>query len=669
MSWVVPDFETLSACDLKTAGADRYAEHPTTEVLCLVVEFPDGHRVQWRPGEPIDWEIQAALDDPDCAWVAHNARFEKAIWRVHMGPKHGWPVLPSGRWHCTMAAGSQKQLPQQLDMVARLLELEQQKDLEGSRLVKKLSKEYNATGVRPVITREISDRIVTYCGQDTVTQRKLHERIGWLPAGERRVYLLDQEINDRGIAVDVPLVKAMRRIVDGASIPLAAEFKELTGGLNFTQGAKVMSWCMDRGVMLPNFQKETLAAALGTDVDDGFEWVEHEKLGIPPLPKDVRRALHIRQLIGSASVKKLAAMEACVMDDGRARGLLNYHRAGPGRWAGQLIQPQNFPRGTLKEDGEAPDIEPLIDALMTGDHEYIGAVYGPAVEVVVSTLRHALIAGVGREFIAGDYAGIEARVVLALAGQHDKCALLASGVDVYCDMASDIYKRPIDKKRDPQERQIGKNSVLGLGFQMGRDKFHDRYCPEQPLDFAQEVVNTYRTSWAPMVPELWHALEVAALDTVWTGRPHEAYGCLFRMQDAWLTIRLPSDRELWYYNAKPGRKHMMWSTPENPDVRRSWTYQALKNGRVCTIDGYGGLVTENVVQGLARDILVHAMFTARRERLPIVLTVHDELVVEPIRGQLSEKAFDQMLCDVPEWCRQLKVPIATETWSGGRYKK
>lgn len=673
MSWVVLDFETRSFCDLKKAGAWRYAEDITTEILCLSWCKGDGPISTWFPGEPCPPDLEAAIEDEECFFIAHNADFEKSHWRKIMVAVFGWKDIPNRRWHDTAAKAAMLVLPPALEKVGKCLNLTHEKDMEGNRLTLSLSRPHRKTGMLPELTPEIKARVGTYCEGDVAEQRDLHRRIGWLPEGERRVWLLDQEINERGLGLDLPLIRAMQTIVDKASVPLEKEFQRLTGfGLN--QRDKVMGWMMDRGVLMPNMQKETLAAVLG-ETEDGEEVDDDARLHIP-LPDDVRRALHIRQLIGSASVKKLAAMEACIGSDGRAHGLLKYHRAGPGRWAGALLQPQNFPRGTI----HAHDMDALVDCLMHADPDLVEIIYGPAVETIVSSLRHTIIAKKGHALLAGDFAGIEARVVLALAGQHDKCALLASGADVYIDMACSIfglenmspeapgYKEWVKefKAAHLEERQTGKNTILGCGFGMGAPKFHGKYCPAQPLDFAQDAIDTYRQDWAPLVPELWRGLERAACKTVWERKPHEAYGVLFALEDMWLTARLPSGRKLWYFDPRPVRRAMPW---DPDDIRPSWTYRAYKTGRMMTIDAYGGLITENVVQGLARDLLVHAMFKARKEALPIVLTVHDELVCEPEIARADEKMLGQIMKDIPDWARQIKVPVDVECWAGERYRK
>ena len=666
LRWVCLDFETASAVDLKKAGAWRYAEDPTTEILCAAFAFGDdpeeGRYYIWKPRqhrmitEAGSYLAQAATD-PDVTFIAHNTSFEKAIWRNIMVPEYGFPDIPNSRWHDTMAMAAMRVLPQELEHCVQVLGLGEQKDTDGSRLTRSLSKpRKDGSYDRSPATLT---RVEEYCAQDIRTEVALHKRLGWLPPGERSVWLLDQRINERGVRLDLEFIRAAQKIVDEASAPLLQEFKRLTG-VNVTQGEKFKSWLGAQGITVGSLDKEHVAALLGGDIDDE----DLETLEVAPdyeLSDPVRRALSIRQLIGSASVKKLARMETCVCADGRARGLLQYHGAGPGRWAGRLLQPQNFPRGTLKEDGEATPVDTVVDTILTGDHEYVDLILGPPVEAVVSALRHAIISDEDRRLVVGDFATIELRVNLALAGQQDKIDLLAAGLDPYVDMASQIYKRPIDKKKDPAERQTGKNSVLGLGFQMGAPKFRLRYAKDQPIEFCNNVVRVFRKEWAPLVPSNWYDLDAAAIDAVHRKRPCEAHGVLYQLEDGWLTARLPSGRKLWYFNPRPIRKAMPW---DETDIRLAFTYQAMKKGQWATIDAFGGLLTENVVQALARDLMVAAMFKCEKNGLPVVLTVHDEIVTEPLVADADPKALEQIMQDRPDWAIAMNIPVKAECWAG-----
>ena len=668
MRWVCLDFETASACDLKAAGAWRYAEDPTTEILCLAWTINGTEIWGWSPDSmpTLDKMLLDLVNDPETWFIAHNAGFEKAIWRKIMVPVIGWPDIQNKLWHDTLAMAAMRVIPQDLDHAVKVLRLPVEKDTEGSKLTRALSKPKKGYLDR---SAESLQRVYDYCKQDVRAETLLHRRLGWMPAGERSVWLLDQRINERGVKLDLDFVRAAQRVVDQAMGPLLGEFADITGGLKPTQRDRVLDWCVIEGAQVPDMKKETLARLLG-ETEDGEEYEDDDPGGyVCELPANVGRALAIRQLIGSSSIKKLARMERCVCADGRARGLLQYHGAGPGRWAGRLFQPQNFPRGTIRIGNKAPPPQMVVDAIMTGDHEYVATLLGPPVEVVVSSLRHSIVAERGRALVAGDFAGIEARIVLALAGQHDKTAIMAAGNDVYLDMAEEIYRAPkksFGKDTHAEERQIGKNSVLGLGFQMGARKFHARYCPDQPFDFAERVVQTYRRQWAPEVPKLWYALEGAAVRAVHDKRPQEAYGVEYQLEDMWLTARLPSGRKLWYFNPQPTRKAMPW---DETDIRLAWTYQAKKLGQWRTIDAFGGLLTENVVQALARDLMCHAMFKCEREGLPVVLTVHDEIICEPELQHSASELLKQVMTDIPDWAKVLQIPVAAETWAGDRYKK
>jgi DNA polymerase len=579
-------------------------------------------------------------------WEAHNAQFEKAIWRNIMMPSFGLPDIPDNRWDDTLASCAYHAIPLKLERALAVLGLPFQKDTEGSRLTVSLSKpRKDGTYDRSAPTLA---RVVTYCASDVDAEVALSASVGKLSKEERAVWLLDQRINQRGVRLDTTFIRAAQRIVEDASAPLAKRFEEISG-FRVTQIQAIKGWLADRGI-----------ATASLDAEHVEELLDGER----PLPLDIDEALRIRSLIGSAAVKKLPRMLACVCADGRARGMVQYHGATTGRWAARLWQPHNIPRGTTKLDGSAPDPDLMVDAILTGDYRYVEALLGPAVEVVVSSLRHAIVPSPGKLLGVGDYAGVEARLVLALSGQHDKCDLMASGADVYSDMASAIYRQPINKKDNPEERLIGKNTVLGCGFQMGADKFHRRYASHMTFEFCQGVIQSYRKVWAPKVPELWYGLERAAARTVHYKTPHEAYGVTFRLVDRWLTARLPSGQVLWYYDPQP----TFTAPPWDPDEKRlSWSFKALKMGQWRTIDAYGGLLTENVIQALARGLLVRAMFICERENLPVILTVHDEIITEGERDNVVK--LQQIMEDRPQWAIDIKAPIQVEAWVGERYKK
>ena len=668
MRWVVPDFESQSACDLKAAGAYRYAVDPTTALLCCSFTFDDDQTILWWPDQPLPPRVLTAIDK-GAMFVAHNAAFERNLWTHHMVAYHGAPEIPLEQWHDTMARAQQLALPGALDKLMIALGMPLEKDKEGRTLTLSFSKPDRKTGMLPAMTPATRARIGQYCMSDTAGQTSVHRRIGWLPDHERPIWELSQVINDRGIMLDMEFVRAAQMIVDKATEPLALRFRELTGGLNFGQIAKVRAWVEERGVSCPDLTTETVSRLLGEEVDDVFEGGEDAaEPEADHLPPAVREALHIRHLIGSSSIKKLKAMEACVGYDGRARGLFRYHGTTPGRQTAGLFQPHNFPRGTNETIGM--EVDAKVEAIMTGDPEWVRAVTGvEPVELVVGSLRHAIKAAPGRVLMSGDFTGIQARTVLALAGQHDKTALMAAGADVYCDMAKAIYGREITKA-DTAERQLGKASVLGLGFQMGAPKFQFT-AAKQGIDLtlprAKGVVDVYRKEWAPSVPSLWYGLSDAATNAVWRQEECESHDILYRLEDRWLVAEIPNGSTIHYYDPQPVTREMPWSTKEQPDFRRGFTYRVEKQGRLITRDAFGGQLTENIVMKIEREMVEVAKRKLEDNGFMPIMEVHDEIVCEPLTRDLD--AFKAIMEDVPRWVQEMQIPVHVDVWSGGRYKK
>lgn len=721
------DFETRSRCDLKLAGAEAYSEHPTTEVLCLVVRTSLGGKFVWWPGLDT-FELEALVDNPDCHWIAHNAAFEQAIWRNQMMTKFRLGPIPINRWSCTLAAAAWKSLPLALEKLIKAVGSAKEKDMEGRKLTLSLSKpitkkawmeqspgtltkkDWAALWPKDTlseVTPVIRGRVIAYCDRDVEGEEDVKRTVGLLHSQERGIWELDQQINQRGVRLDLDFVRAAQRVVIDASVTLRQEFEGITGGVGPGQVVKIKEWCHSKGVSLDNLQKATIEKLLDADPEDADaaagiitnaaedDYADsgepHASMGalLSNVPH-VRRVLEIRQLLGSASIKKLARMRACVGSDGRARGLIQYHAAHTGRWGGRLFQPQNFPRGFLicNGDGSPASQEDVIRAIMTGNPDNCSwfcrrvdvapGVYElefiHPIELVAASLRHALVAEKGKVFMVGDYKGIEACIDLAMAGEHDKAAMMISG-EPYLDMAEAIYSQPKGtwtngdkafiarmKVEHLAERTIGKNTVLGCGFQMGGKTFYKRYCSHMTEEFAHEVVRAYRKEWAPKVPYLWYGLGDAALEAVQYQRPHEAYGVEYRLQDGNVVARLPSGwQHLWY-----PRPSLEWDDRFN---KHCWAYSAWQGGTERRKRAYGGLLTENAVQALARGLLVGSMFRVEDAGWPIVLTVHDEIVAEVDEDKADQKAFEALMAERSQWAVNMKIPVAVDGWCDTRYRK
>lgn len=676
---VTVDFETRSLVSLKDVGAWAYAAHHSTRVVCLSV-LVSGRVLRWEPirlGEPVpSWLIELA-DDPHTIFDAHNAQFEQAIWKHQMVEKHGMAPLPPERWDDTMAVGFDRGMPGDLDSLAQVLGLVEQKDPRGTKLINMLSKPKKLTFKQmalgrgeewagafefnedPTLLQEFAD----YCDQDVATEHAARETLGDLDEVERRTWVLDQHINQRGLRVDMLAVRAARWCVEHETARLRQRLMALTDGRVETEGQRdrILEFCRGRGIELPDLTKDSVTAAVEKYGDDG--------------DKSALEVLTIRQALGKSSTAKLDRMTEVVSPDGRARGLLQYQgAASTGRWAGRLVQPQNMPGGLDAEPEE------LVALIVTKNLDALRKRFGGVLNAVSGALRHMFIADEGREYVAGDYSAIEARIVLALAGEWEKVEVMRMGQDVYLDMASNIFGYPCtDKHAHGAERKVGKAAVLGLGFGCGASKFNMQFCPDRDPAFCQGVVDIYRQEWAPEVPKLWRRVEDAAIYAVRTGKPTAVSVRLqdggfarvvkYAVEGRWLTCQLPSGRKLWYYGPELEPDETPWGTP----CLKLYFYadKVVGSGQKtwCRIGAYGGLLVENIVQAVARDIMRDALFRCESRGLPVVLTVHDELVTEPEKGACLPSELERIMCAVEPWTQRLGIPIAAEAWNGERYRK
>lgn len=663
-NWVCLDFETKSDVDLRVVGAWCYAESPSTSIICVGYsvngeepenqqDFDPGHgRLRELASDPsvngdepsnetvfepgVRSRLRELAGDPEVIFVAHNAGFEKAVWRAILVKKFGWPDIPNERWHDTQAVAAIRALPLKLEKVGQYLGLKMQKDPAGKALLK-----------NP--TPENLPRIYEYCNQDVRTEKELLFRLGGYHE-ERENYLLDQRINERGVALDTAYIRRCLDLVEIASKPLAAEFRSLTG-LNSTQTEAFKEWLAERGLPLESLNKD--------DLDELPDFC---------VPDSCARPLALRRVLGGATVRKFRAMLGCLASDGRAHGSLQYHGATTGRWSGRLYQPQNFPRDTL-EGGEA-----FVQAVIQGDIGLIQGLWGDPFDALRMGARLAVMATPGNLMTSGDYAQIEARIVLAYAGQHDFLDRLAGGEDPYCIMAEYQHGRKIDKgiaknRSHPEyqfhfdARQDGKATFLGAGFQMGWETYLERYMKPGDGEKAKLAIETYRKKAAPKVPGFWKALEAAGTAAVSDpGRAVETHGVEYLVEGDWLTCRLPSKRRLWYPFPKLERITTPWG-----QKKQTWSCSVWKNQQHRRRTSYGGLAAENVTQGLARDVMIHGMKNCEKAGLPVVLTVHDSIIADHDERLDGKKLLGQCMSDRPDWAIAMKLPIGAEIKSGTRY--
>lgn len=635
-----------------------------TFVLCLSLKVvtdgrPGPSRVlSERELNAGDRELMELANDPTVIFVAHNASFEQGMWKFHMVPM-GYPELPPERWHDTMAVAGMKALPLGLDALVSALELPVKKDMDGHRLMLVMCKPDRIGGWSQHNDYNLI-KLKEYCAGDTEAQYGVYVSTMGLGPSERHTWVLDQKINQRGIKIDKDFVNASIDVLDQVRIPMTARFKELTG-LRPTQREKVLNWVNDQGFAIGDMKKATLDAVLDPDDEFGIEAIGE------PLPYLIHEVLTLRRSLASSSVSKLKRMLECASDyDGRVRYSTQYHGARTGRDAGRLIQIQNYPRGEISErQGLTADM--LADAILTRNLDTIRDLWGPDIfTAVISSLRSCIIPEKGKILVAGDLAQVEAKNLLSMAGQHDKAEMLHSGHDAYAEMASMIYRRPINKFDNKLERQVGKNCVMGNGYGLGALGFRARFCPKEPLALAQLAVTTYRKEFAPAVPKFWYGLWEASVAAVWCGhaKTYSYEGIEFRKEGDFLTMRLPSERKLYYHRPRKG----MTQDFEGND-RPSWTFMSYQGKKFRRHLAWHGMLTADCIQGLSRDLIMGAMKRAEAAGLNTIFKVHDELVFEEFDRPDLVTTVKQIMEDIEPWAHQRRLKVKAEVESMARYRK
>lgn len=505
------DFETKSNVDIRKAGAFRYAEDPSTDILCAALALGDEEPVIWvnplHAGQENEWgdrvyhtqpralELMRLMAHPDTIVHAHNAQFEAAITH-YQGARHGFKIHSLANWRCSAAMCRRANIQASLEKAALTLGISQQKDKKGSSLIQKFSVPSKKTGLfgDPVVHAREFNQFIEYCKQDVRVEQEiekvLHQAFR-LSGPVLETFLLDLRINMRGLTVNVDALRHADKIIDAKNEELVAQFQEITGFMP-SQNKVLLPWLQERGYRGANLQAITLDEELE---DEDFD-----------PDTDVGRALSLKRLLGNTSLAKVKAMLRCVCSDGRVRGSLQYYGAQTtGRWAGRLIQPQNFKRPDqalvknmpLKELGfknEGKAINWLTSSayadICAGEPtENIEINYGPVLSVISSSIRHFIHPHSGM-FFDLDFSNIEARIVCWLAGQEDALEKFRSKIDQYKELASVIFNKPIEQINDFPERFVGKQARLGCGFQMGPPKFRFT-CKKYGYDLPYYVLDRH----------------------------------------------------------------------------------------------------------------------------------------------------------------------------------
>jgi DNA polymerase len=652
------DFETRSAVDLKACGADVYARHDSTDILCFAYAFDDGPVELIRLGDPLPNEIKLHLLDGGI-FVAHNAAFELAIWNYVCARKYNWPKLKPEQCRCTMVMAYAMAIPGSLEKSAAAMGIDQQKDLAGQRVMMQLSqpKEVlqceDGTPFYHWFTDpehpEKFEKLYEYCKQDIRVEQELFKRLMKLSPSEQKLWEIDQRINQRGVYVDLPAVEAAIKLVEGEKVRLDQAMREATENqvATCTASTQLKKWIISEG-----FETEGVAKA---HVD--------ELLKNPALPEKIKKAVLLRQEAAKSSTAKLVAMKDGACADSRIRGLFQYHGASTGRWAGRRIQPQNFPRSKLDQTF----INDFLDQLPLGiDADEISLFYGSPMGVISEGLRGFLTAAPGHELLAADYSAIEARVLAWLAGEEDVLEIFRTHGKIYEHAAAMIFGVPMEEVTKEQ-RQIGKVAVLALGYEGGKGAFQmmaKAYGVKVSDREAEQIKNAWRLKrWKTV--KFWRDLEAAAIAAVrYPGKKYAVGSITYLMNASFLFCQLPSKRVLCYPYPKVGEVELPWGEMKDGLSFMSENSVTRKFDREM---GYGGKLAENVTQAVSRDVLAEGIIRAEERGAPVVLHVHDEIVSEVSEGSWKLEDFEALVAEQPKWAEGL--PLSAEGWIGKRYRK
>lgn len=650
------DFETRSRIDLKKTGVWKYAEDESTQVLCMAYQQDDGEVKLWTPAlnSFVDTRDEFFSQFQNEIFVAHNAGFETAIYEEIMVGRHGFPAIRRDQWRCSAAKAAAHAIPRGLADATGALALDMQKDKEGRATMMKLAKPRKPTkNDKSEWHNDPADfeRLYRYCMQDIRAEVSLYKRLPDLNLDEQKVWFLDQEINARGVAVDLETVEAAITLIEQYSAELTKELDVLTDSVvgSHDERDKMLSWFAMNGLELPNLQAGQVVDTLAVDIPP------HVKN-----PEKVRRVLEIRQQLAKTSTAKYYAIREAVCKDGRLRDLLMYHGASTGRWAGKGPQPQNLPRNT-----EIKDVDQCAQLIRRRNLEEFKLCYEDPMDALSMMLRAMFIASPGKILVGGDYAAIEVRVLFWLAGEEHGLEMFRKGEDLYKDLAQKIYHLRSISEVTKAQRELGKRGILGCGYGMGAKKFKMTCKTHANIEieemFSEQVIEIYRSNYRTVV-NLWYSQEAAAIKAVKTGLCITSGKIKWKTHGGFLYCRLPSGRCLAYCHPKIEFVETPWGEKREALTFMSVNSLTKKWERGST---YGGSIVENITQAVARDIMVNGMMNAKLMGFDVLLTVHDELITE--FHAPAKSALEEAMVHLPKWAEGL--PIKVETWSSGRYEK
>ena len=642
------DFETFSSVSLKDCGLYKYTSSPDFEILlCSYLiegemfepDVLDVHDVS-LPDDLVD-----LLLDENTIIHAHNAMFERLCLRA-CGID-----IPASRFRCSMAKSAYCGLPLGLGQVAKVLQLEQEKDTAGALLIKYFCTPCKPSKVNGGRTRNLPEhdpakweRFKEYCKQDTAVEYAIDKRLSDIdfPNSEQAIYELDQNINDRGVCADLDLATAAIELAAEYSDEARGRSEEITGLDNVNSVPQLREWVQRRvDKKLDNFDKETVKNLLDDDCAD-----------------EVREVLENRQNLSKTSIKKYTAILNSAGNDNRVRGLLQYYGAmRTGRWAGRLVQIHNLPKNQLEGAG----LGWARAAALRRDRDTLDVLFDNSLPDVFSQLiRTAFVAEKGNKLVISDFSAIEARVTAWLAGEAWRMDVFSTHGKIYEASAAKMFKIPIEQidKHSPY-RQKGKVAELALGYQGGVGALDKMGAAKYGWseDQKKEIIRAWRKE-SPNIVKLWKLLEEAAKNTIRTRKTTKMRNIAFHYlrNHSTLAIELPSGRALHYKNAKIVGDAIVY---EGLDATKNW-------GRV---DTYGGKLTENIVQALSRDLLTFTMLRAEEQGAKIAIHVHDEVVCETKQedAQALLDKLNALMAIPPDWASDL--PLKGDGFTAFFYQK
>lgn len=650
------DVETYSSVDIKESGAYKYIESPDFEILIIGYALDDGpvKIVDLAQGEEMPEEFEEALLDPDCVKVAHNAVFERLSFK-----RIGYNV-PAEQWYCTSVKAAYCGLPLSLDGVSKALNLTDKKLDTGKALIKYFSCPCKATRVNGMRTRNYPEHAPEkweiykeYNKYDVLAEREIFKRLEAyiIPDIERKMYVLDQNINDRGILVDMELAESAIAVDNTYTSILTQHAQQLTRLENPNSPVQIRQWIEKAtGCVVMSLSKETMPDLMK-------EFADYP---------DVIELLNIRKKLSKTSIKKYYAMLNCAMKDHRVRGTFQFYGANrTGRWAGRLLQLQNLSKNHISH------IEVPREMIRARDWESVEMMYDDVADILSQLVRTALIASPGKVFSVADFSAIEARVISWLANEKWRMDVFRGDGKIYEATGAKMFNVPISAiTKGSVLRDKSKISELALGYEGSLGALKRMGGERMGLSDTEmmSLVRKWRSA-NPAIVDMWKEIDEASKEAVRYQRPVSCTcrNIIFDCNGEFMTIQLPSGRKLFYYGPKFKDKKIGCSTMPTRVLCYQGVVQETKQWG--EIDTYGGKLTENIVQAISRDLLGNSMLNLEANDYHPVCHIHDEVLCE-VPEENAQAYYEEMASIMgtpPEWASDL--PLRADGYTTPFYLK